>query len=185
MKYNKRIFIMIFVMFLIISVYYIGGTFAATAGEPGSDQDPLVTKGYVDVNIDKHEKMLQQIQTQIDTLQNEKNLANEKITLQDQQIKALQTEVSALKVKVSTSSTPTTPTTPTTPATGTTKTGQGTINANSLNMRSASNTTAAIVGKLTKGMVVDIVSKSGEWYRVKNSKGVIGWTLGKYVTIKK
>jgi hypothetical protein len=59
--------------------------------------------------------------------------------------------------------------------------GKGKVIASSLNMRADKNTTSNIVGKLVKDEEVTIVSKSGDWIKVKNLKGITGWVMGKYI----
>ncbi|MCX8132171.1 MAG: SH3 domain-containing protein [Clostridia bacterium] len=58
---------------------------------------------------------------------------------------------------------------------------KGKVTASALNIRENANTTSKVVGKLTKDEVVTVLSKNGEWYKIKNSKGVTGWVLGKYI----
>ena len=50
----------------------------------------------------------------------------------------------------------------------------GTVTATSLNVRSGASTSYSIVGKVTKGKEVEILSSSNGWYKIKCSD-ITGW----------
>ena len=59
---------------------------------------------------------------------------------------------------------------------------QGTVTANVLNVRSGPNTNSSIIAKLKKGTVINLLSKSGNWYKTKVN-GKEGWVSGDYVKV--
>mgnify|MGYP004535429651 CR=1 FL=1 len=61
------------------------------------------------------------------------------------------------------------------------KTKTGTVMATSLNVRSGSSTSYSIVGKVTKGEEVEILSSSNGWYKIKYSD-ITGWVSGDYIS---
>ena len=58
----------------------------------------------------------------------------------------------------------------------------GTVTANSLNVRSGASTSYSVVGKLTKGETVEILSSNDGWYKVQYDDNKTGWSSGKYIT---
>jgi hypothetical protein len=266
MKRRLLVFIGILTMLLMISVYFNITAAAEATPEPGSDQDPIVSKSYVDSSIAAYAQELDSVRSQ------NANLLN-RISLQEQTIKALQSELDKLKSTGGVSSTAkgfeavtvkagqtlltgsgtelvlrsgkaavikgtkgslmdvntakelasgaalainhlnlstfedgqglkattqcvlmvrgsyklgTAPSAPQNPQNepGTSSQGTGIVNTAVLNIRSQANTTSAILAKVSKGESLTILSKSGDWYRVKTAKGVTGWALGTYVTVK-
>jgi peptidoglycan hydrolase CwlO-like protein len=191
MKHHFKIITVIIVVLLIVSVgFNIVFAVDATA-EPGSDQDPLVSKSYVDAGVGQANAVMQKLQTQYDALVKDNEQLNIKLAAADQSIKtlldqtkvlqdqtkAMQDEINAIKSK------PAATTGTTTPNTGT-GTSKGVVNASSLNVRSQANTTSSVVAGVVKNEVVTIVSKSGDWYKIKTSKGVTGFVLGKFIIVK-
>ena len=57
----------------------------------------------------------------------------------------------------------------------------GTVTATSLNVRSGASTSYSIVGKVTKGKEVEILSSSNGWYKIKCSD-ITGWVSGDYIS---
>ena len=57
----------------------------------------------------------------------------------------------------------------------------GTVTANSLNVRSGASTSYSVVGKLTKGETVEILSSNDGWYKVQYDDNKTGWSSGKYI----
>ena len=203
MKHHFKIISVIIVVLLIVSVSF-NIVFAVDATvEPGSDQDPLVSKSYVDSVVGQGNIALQKLQAQYDILLKDNEQLNIKLATQDQSIKtlqdqtkalqdqtkalqdltivmqdqskALQNEINAIKSK------PAAGNTTQNAAVGTSK---GVVNTSILNVRSQANTTSSIVARAAKNEVVTIVSKSGDWYKIKTSKGVTGFVLDKLITIK-
>lgn len=63
----------------------------------------------------------------------------------------------------------------------------GTVNTSVLNFRSGPSTSASVIGSLSLGMTVIILSESSGWYKVEtlyNGKTVTGYVSADYVTVK-
>lgn len=162
--------------------------------EPGSDQDPIVSKSYVDAAIAQLATKIQLLTDQNNTLKNQNDQLSARLSAQEQAIIALQTDLN--KVMTGTSTTPpksgtgagtpgntgTTGTKP--PATTPTSLGKAVVNTAVLNLRSQPNTTSSIIVKLVKNETVTLVSKSGDWYKITTSKGKTGYVMAKFVTKK-
>lgn len=196
MKFRLRVFTGILLLLLIISVSFnISQAVANEAPEPGSEQDPLVSKSYVDDTLGKQVRELQSkldiaLSEKLDVLAQENAFLRQELETQEQTLKALQKEIAALKAKGT--GTPAAGGTTKPAGTGTTKPtggeaaviGKGTVNVASLNVRATPSTTAALAGKAVKGEAVNITAKEGEWLKVKTAKGVTGWVMARYVTVK-
>jgi len=84
------------------------------------------------------------------------------------------------------------PATPTTSAGDTSSTatstvlGVGVAKINGVNFRVKPSSSAALIRGLKKGEKVTILLKDGQWYRVKDSKGKLGWVTanGDYVALQ-
>ncbi|MDN5203049.1 N-acetylmuramidase domain-containing protein [Fulvivirgaceae bacterium BMA10] len=59
---------------------------------------------------------------------------------------------------------------------------KGTVTANLLNVRGGTSTNAAILGQLRKGTEVVILSKEGDWLKIKFDEG-FAFVFGKYIKI--
>jgi uncharacterized protein YgiM (DUF1202 family) len=140
---------------------------------PGSEQDPIVSKSYVDAAF---EQLSSKVQTLFDEL-------NSKIAEQDKKIKALEAEIAALKSGTAVSTTPSGSGGEQKPADQTTV--KGTVNVAALNLRSQPTTSSSIIGKLYRNETVTIHSESNGWYKVTTSKGTQGYVFAIYVTKKK
>lgn len=159
--------------------------------EPGSDQDPIVSKSYVDAAISQLSAKVQQLLDQNDTLKNQNNQLSTRLAAQEQTIKALQEDLNAVKTGIATTPPKTSGTGPAQSGnTGTaakppaTALGNAVVNTEVLNLRSQPNTTSVIVAKLVKNETVTLVSKSGDWYKITTSKGKTGYVMAKFVTKK-
>ena len=148
---------------------------------PGSDQDPIVSKSYVDAAFE-------QLASKIQTLLDKNNELTNKIAEQDKQIKALQTEINTLKSGA--------PASPAQPGSGSSGGGnaaqqpaaqlKGVVNVAALNLREKPSTSARKLGTLYKNETVTILSDEGNgWYKIKTSKGTTGYVFAIYVTVKK
>jgi uncharacterized protein YgiM (DUF1202 family) len=145
---------------------------------PGSEQDPIVSKSYVDAAFE-------QLSSTIQTLLDKINELNNKVAEQDKTIKALQDEVNALKSGTAAGNVPS-------GGGGEQKpdeqqaTLKGVVNATALNLREKPTTSSRKLGLLYKNETVTILSDEGNgWYRVKTSKGATGYVFAIYVTVKK
>ncbi|MEG0856237.1 MAG: SH3 domain-containing protein [Terrisporobacter sp.] len=58
----------------------------------------------------------------------------------------------------------------------------GTVNVSTLNVRSGASTSYKIVGKVTKGDKVEILSSSDGWYKIEYSGDKIGWSSRDYIS---
>ena len=162
--------------------------------EPGSDQDPIVSKSYVDAAIAQLTAKIQLLTDQNNSLKNQNDQLSTRLTAQEQTIIALQNDLN--KVMTGTTTTPpksgtgtgtsgntgSTGTKP--PATTPTSLGKAVVNTAVLNLRSQANTTSSIVAKLVKNETVTLVSKSGDWYKITTSKGKTGYVMAKFLTKK-
>lgn len=149
---------------------------------PGSDQDPIVSKSYVDAAFEQLSSKIQMLLEKNDELTN-------KIAEQEKQIKSLQAELNALKSGSAAGTSP--------PGSGSGSSGgntdqqpaaqlTGVVNVAALNLREKPTTSSRRVGLLYKNETVTILSDEGNgWYRVKTSKGVTGYVFAIYVTVKR
>lgn len=59
----------------------------------------------------------------------------------------------------------------------------GTVTASSLNVRSGASTSDSIIGKITKGENVEILSSSNGWYEIQYSENTDGWVSADYISL--
>ncbi|MCG7314621.1 N-acetylmuramoyl-L-alanine amidase, partial [Priestia flexa] len=64
---------------------------------------------------------------------------------------------------------------------GTSVSKQATVNASSLNVRSAASTSASIVTNLPRNAKVTVIKENGDWSQIKTSDGKTGWVANKYL----
>jgi TolA-binding protein len=152
--------------------------------DPGSDQDPLVSKSYVDAVFSQLSSKVQLLLDQYDAMKGLLSQMSANLTEQEKTIKALHEELNAIKSVVGESGTATQGggSTPANPPASAKK---AVVNVDVLNVRSGPGTTSAIVAKIVKNETVTIISQSGDWYKITTSKGKTGYVMGKYVTLKK
>lgn len=190
MKRSFKITAVTVVLLLAISLS-LNIVFAVGQGaEPGSDQDPIISKSYVDAAVAQLTAKIQLLLEQNDVLKNQNAQLTSSVTAQEQAVKLLQEELKAVKSSVaagtgtsgSTDSTGNTGNTGTKPATSI---GKATVNVAVLNVRAQPNTTSAVVVKAVQNETLTLVSKNGEWYKVTTAKGVSGFIMGKFVVVKK
>ena len=60
---------------------------------------------------------------------------------------------------------------------------QGHVTAHNLNVRSGPGTRYTRIGVLHRGDPVEVVSRSGNWYQIRGSRGT-GWVSGSYISIR-
>ncbi|WEZ06720.1 SH3 domain-containing protein [Priestia flexa] len=72
-------------------------------------------------------------------------------------------------------------TTPSSESGGTSVSKQATVNASSLNVRSAASTSASIVTNLPRNAKVTVIKENGDWSQIKTSDGKTGWVANKYL----
>lgn len=154
---------------------------------PGSDQDPIVSRSYVDAAFNELSAKIQMLMEQNDALKNRSNQLSAELTKQAETIKTLQSEIEALKAGAAANP----------PAGagsgGASKTdepkqeavGKGVVNTAVLNLRAEPNTNSSILAKLQKNETVTIISKtSNGWYKITTSTGKTGYVLGTLITVK-
>ncbi|MDX9873156.1 MAG: SH3 domain-containing protein [Clostridia bacterium] len=178
--------------------FMVGKTVNADAPDPGSSQDPVVSKSYVDAAV---EERIGELEAQVAEL-----------TVQAQ---ALQTTINELQTKVtgskSSSTTTTKPpatTTPstgtpsgtsTTPSTGTTtpdasgtpaagsavgKTAYVKSTGNYVNLRSGPSIDTASVKQVQKNEAMRIFEEKDQWYHVELPDKTTGWVANWVVDVK-
>ena len=193
MKRGFKITAVTIILLLVISLS-LNWVFAVSQGaEPGSDQDPIISKSYVDAAVAQLTAGMQKLQEQIDTLKTENTQLTTKLTAQEQSNKLLLDQLNALKAdiaagKATSGSTGSTGKTGGAADTGTkppASIGKATVNTAVLNIRKQPNTTSAIMAKAAMGESLTLVSKSGGWYKVTTSKGISGYVMASLITIKK
>ncbi len=179
MKRRYKILTVTVLIILAISLSLNIVSAVTNSAEPGSDQDPIVSKSYVDAVINE--------------LTSKINQMTAKLTSQEQTIKALQAELKEVKGGISGAgstgsgnsqsdgSSGTSAGTATPPAT----LGTGVIKTAVVNLRAQPNTTSTIVGKLLVNNTVTLVSKTGNWYQVKTAGGKTGYIREDLLTVKK
>jgi hypothetical protein len=185
MSRKIRLFSVVCISLLVVSIgFNIVLALPEGVPEPGSDQDPLISKSYVDQTLGQLNQTLQtlqeqqfQQQTQLDQMKKANEDLAQKLAAQDAVIKTLQ---DALKgAKTQTPPAENKPAAPNTPAAV-----KGIVTASALRIRSQANTTSSVVASVLKGESVTIIEKGAEWHKIKTSKGVTGYALGKYISIK-
>lgn len=161
--------------------------------EPGSDQDPIVSKSYVDAAINQLSSKIQSLLDEVGTLKTQNTQMATKLTSQEQTIKALQAELKAVKegspgsgsTGSGTSGSGSSTGAPGGTTTAPTTLGTGIIKSAVVNLRAQPNTTSTIVGKLLLNNTVTLVSKTGSWYQVKTAGGKTGYIREDLLTVKK
>ena len=53
----------------------------------------------------------------------------------------------------------------------------GTVTATSLNVRSGASTSYSVIGKVTKGEEVEILSSNNGWYKIEYGDNKTGWSI--------
>ena len=182
MSRKFRAFMALAVMMLVVSIgINISQAVTNSTAEPGSDQDPLISKSYVDQVVGQLTQKLLDMQGQLDQMKKDNDGLVQKLNAQDAAVKALQEELKTVK---SQAGAPASSVSTTTPSTGDPAVLKGTVTASALNVRSQTNTNASIVAKVYKGEVVTVVSKGGLWSSIKTAKGVAGFVQTQYLSIK-
>lgn len=184
MKRSYKIIIVSSLLLLVISLS-LNIAFAVGQGaEPGSDQDPIVSKSYVDAAFSQLSVKVQSLLDQNNVLTNQNAQLTTRLAAQEQLIKTIQDELKAVKAGVAagTGNSGSTGNTGTNPPASI---GKATVNIDVLRVRSQPNTTSAIVTKVLLNETVTLVLKTGDWYKITTSKGTSGYVMAKFVTVKK
>ena len=194
-----RGFIIIGAIVSLAAGYYIGKTVDASSPVPGSSNDPVVSKSYVDKELESRVAVL------------ETDIAE--LTVQAQSlvttINELQTKLNASGTKTSTtvstapstSAPKTTTPTPAVPGDTTTSTSSSSTTAasssaigktayvkagnNYVNLRSDTDTTKDnVIKQVQKGEAMKIFEEKNSWYHVELEDKTVGWVASWVVDVK-
>lgn len=171
---------------LILLVISIGLNIALAGNQqadPGSDQDPIVSKSYVDAVFSQLSSKVQLLLDQYDAMKGLLSQMSAKLTEQEKTIKVLHEELNAIKSVTGEQGTAS-PGGVGTPANPPASASKAVVNVAVLNVRSGPGTSSAIIAKIAKNETVTIISKKGDWYKITTSNGKTGYVMGKYVTLK-
>lgn len=184
MSRKFRAFIALSIVMLVVSIgFNISQAIANSTAEPGSDQDPLISRSYVDQAVGQLTQKLQELQGQLEQMKKDNEALVQTLNTQDAAIKALQEDLKAVKNQAA--GTPASSTSTATPSNdGAAATLKGTVTASALNVRAQASTSSAIVAKAYKGEVVTVVTKGAVWSSIKTAKGVAGFVQTQYLSIK-
>lgn len=196
MKRRFKIFTAAVLLLFVVSLSLNIVLATSQGAEPGSEQDPIISKSYVDAAMNQLTAAMQKLQEQVDSLKSENTQLAAKLASQEQTSAALQNELKALKAGAAsgtaaaakpgnTGNTGSSGSTVNTGGKTTASTGKATVNTAVLNVRKQANTTSAIVAKLAMGDTLTLVQKSGDWYKVKTSKGVTGYVMARLISVKR
>ncbi len=187
MKRSFKVTAVTMILLLVVSLS-LNIVFAVSQNaEPGSEQDPIVSKSYVDAAVAQLTAKIQLLLEQNDALKTQNAQLTSRIAASEQAVKTLQESVKS-GTPAATGNTGNTGNTGSTGNAGgnaAASIGKGTINTAVLNVRAQANTTSAIVGKAVSGETVTIVSKSGDWYKITRTNGKSGFVMAKFVTVNK
>lgn len=138
--------------------------------EPGSAEDPIVSKSYVDAAINKLTSEIKSLREQVDALKAQ----NAKL---QEELKAVNSGTAG----AGTGSSGNTGGTTDKPA----SLGKGVINSAVVNLRAKPTTNSTILGKMLLNDTVTLVSKTGNWYQVTTARGTTGYIREDLLTVKK
>ena len=148
---------------LVGTSFVAGQMLAPSAGvaEPGSADDPAVTKSLMNQELGK---------------------LNSEITNLKSTVSSLQKKVDSLSSSNSGSSNSGSSNSGSTSSGTTSSIGTGVVTAESLNVRRGAGTSYTKVGEVRKGANVTILKKSGSWYQIKYNT-ITGWVSGDYLNV--
>ncbi|MFZ5945122.1 MAG: SH3 domain-containing protein [Bacillota bacterium] len=176
--YRAKIFIPILFVTLIVGVF-IGNSVLAGGAAPGSKDDPLVTKAYVENSMNSQLSMLQQ---QVVQLQAEAN------TLR-QQVAFLESKVGQkAPVQTQPQANPVTPQQQQQQQPPQTQPKQKVAyvqqSNNYVNARVGPGTNYDIAAKVNKGSKMIVIDEKDSWYRVKLEDGKLAWVANWVVDVR-
>lgn len=185
MKRRYKAAVAAVIVMLVISVGLNIALAVNQQADPGSDQDPIVSKSYVDAVFSQLSSKVQLLLDQYDAMKGLLSQMSAKLAEQEKTIKALRDELNALKSGIPTGtsnqgSSTGGGTTPGQPA----QTSKAVVNVDVLNVRSGPGTSYTRIAQVVKNETLTIVSKSGDWYKITTPRGQTGYVMGKYVTLK-
>lgn len=166
----------------IILGFTLGKTVIANSPQPGSNQDPVVSKSYVDAvlqdRVNELEKTVAELSVQAQALQATINELQDKLNLGGGK--------TTTPTKPSTPSTPSTePSTPEKPAASVVgKTCYIKATNNYVNLRSEASTDSAVIKKVLKDEAMHIFEEKDKWYHVELDDRTIGWVASWVVDVK-
>lgn len=141
--------------------------------EPGSAEDPIVSKSYVDAAINKLSTEIKSLREQVDALKAQNTKLQE-------DLKAVASGGAGTGTGGS-GNAGNTGSTADKPA----SLGKGVIKVAVVNLRSKPTTNSTILGKMLLNDTVTLVSKTGNWYQVTTAKGTNGYIREDLLTVKK
>jgi len=159
--------------------FWLGRSVSAQTSQPGSAEDPLVSKSYVDEQVGKKITDLESRVTALTT----KVGALEK-TVQDLQSKLAGQGSGGTSGGTGGGTSGGTGGGSTAPV-GIGKTVYVKSGNSYMNIRSGPGTTYALVTKVNPGIGMTVLEVSGQWYKVKVSTGKVGWAASWMVSLTK
>lgn len=186
MKRRYKIFTAAVLIILAISLSLNIVSAVTQNAEPGSDQDPIVSKSYVDAAVNQLSSKVQSLLDEIGKLKTQNTQMAAEMT-------ALKAELKTVKAGTAGSGSAGSGTSGSDGSTGTsggtstapTTLGTGVIKPAVVNLRAQPNTTSTIMGKLLQNNTVTLISKTGNWYQVKTAGGKTGYVREDLLTVKK
>ncbi len=71
---GKKFFLAAAVLFLTLTGFVLGNVVNAAAGSPGSQDDPLVTKSYIDSEVSKLQEQIDGLKTEVEKLKSKQGI---------------------------------------------------------------------------------------------------------------
>jgi TolA-binding protein len=182
---RTKVFIPILIITLIIGIL-LGNSVFAGGATPGSKDDPLVTKAFVESALNTQ---LSQLQQQVNQLQAEANTLRQQVAFLESKIgekspiqsqkQQPQTNNDNNAGKESQSQIQTQP-----QPQPKQKVAYVQQSNNYVNIRTGAGTNFSILTKVYKGSPMIILDEKGKWYRVKLEDGRLGWVANWVVDVK-
>ncbi|MFZ7101401.1 MAG: SH3 domain-containing protein [Peptococcaceae bacterium] len=184
--YRVKVFIPILMIALIAGIL-IGNSVLAGGPSPGSKEDPLVTKAFVESTLSNQVSQLQQqvvqLQAEADTLRQQVAFLEDKVGAKAPVQSQQPVQNNGGQSSNGQNSGPSQEQTDTQPQT-TQKVAYVQQSNNYVNVRSGPGTNYDIVAKADKGSKMIILDEQGEWYRVKLADGRLAWVANWVVDVK-
>lgn len=144
------------------------GTVTAFSPQPGSADDPLVTRSYIDLVIAPLQNRVSQLEQDLLRRTAEMEALRADLARSNETIRTLEARVAA--VSGQTPAAPTNPTVPTVPATPTTV--FGFINGTWVNIRSGPGTNFSVITTLANNTRVEVIERGATWHRIRHNNQI-------------
>lgn len=141
------------------------GTVTAFSPQPGSADDPLVTRSYVDMVIAPLQDRLGQLEQALASRSAEVDALKAELERSSEIIKAMEEKIALLQAQP-----PATPTTPVTPAPAPTV--YGYINGSWVNIRSGPGTNFSVIVVLANNTRVEVVERGATWHKIRHNNQI-------------